>query len=241
MIDDFIEVGTVQEIWRYPVKSMAGERLDAARVSWYGLDGDRRAAFVRDDNHSGFPWLTARQAPELVRYQPFYANPTQPDEAALQVKTPDGRILPLDSAELREELAELYGRSVSPMRIKRGIFDTLTLSLMSRATAQALDAVTDFPLDYRRFRQNIIIETFDGRPFAEEDWLGQVLIIGEARIRLNRPISRCQMINVDPDTAVRNTAVLQMVAQTRNNHVGIGCTPETPGLIRVGDTIKLAN
>ncbi|HID51069.1 MAG TPA: MOSC domain-containing protein, partial [Anaerolineae bacterium] len=81
----------------------------------------------------------------------------------------------------------------------------------------------------------------DGRPFAEEDWLGQVLIIGEARIRLNRPISRCQMINVDPDTAVRNTAVLQMVAQTRNNHVGIGCTPETPGLIRVGDTIKLAN
>lgn len=113
MIDDFIEVGTVQEIWRYPVKSMAGERLDAARVSWYGLDGDRRAAFVRDDNHSGFPWLTARQAPELVRYQPFYANPTQPDEAALQVKTPDGRTLPLDSAELREELAGLYGRSAN--------------------------------------------------------------------------------------------------------------------------------
>lgn len=219
---------------------MAGEKLNEAHVYWYGLDGDRRAAFVRNDNRSGFPWLTARQVPKMVRYQPFYTDPAAAEEAALQVTTPDGRTLPLDAADLQDELAGLYGRPVSLIRIKRGVFDSLTLSLMSRATAEALDEMVDFPLDYRRFRQNIIIETFDGRPFAEEDWIGSALSIGEARLRLNRPISRCQMINVDPDTAVRHTAVLQMVAQTRQNNVGIGCTPEAPGLIRVGDTIKLA-
>lgn len=232
-----MEIGRVKEIWRYPVKSMAGESLEEAHISWHGLDGDRRAAFVRGDNHSSFPWLTARQVAELVRYRPFYRDPDDVRNSPLLVETPGGRRLALDDAALQAELAALYGRDISLIRIKRGVFDSLPLSLMSTATVAALDERLDFALNGRRFRQNIIIETFDGRPFAEESWVGSALTIGEVQVWLNQRIERCQMINVDPDTAVRSSATLKLVAQTRNNCVGVGCTPQSTGRIQVGDLV----
>jgi uncharacterized protein YcbX len=66
-----IEIGHVEAIFRYPVKSMGGERLDAANLGWHGLDGDRRLAFRRIDDRSGFPWLTASKLPELLLFAPL--------------------------------------------------------------------------------------------------------------------------------------------------------------------------
>jgi hypothetical protein len=60
-------IGQVEGIFRYPVKSMAGEPLETATLGWHGLDGDRRLAFRRLDDRSGFPWLTAGRLPDLVR------------------------------------------------------------------------------------------------------------------------------------------------------------------------------
>lgn len=234
-----VEVGRVKEIWRYPVKSMAGERLEAAHVSWHGIDGDRRAAFVRGDNRTGFPWLTARQVPALLQYRPRYTDPAGVLASPVRVQTPDGRDLPLDAPELQAELAQAYGRDVSLIRIKRGIYDTFNVSIVSAATLAALAASLDLPPDGRRWRQNVIIETAHGRAFAEEAWVGQVLAIGPVRLRLNQRIPRCQMVNLDPDTAVRDPRVLKLVAQKRDECVGVGCTPETTGIIRVGDTIRL--
>ena len=69
-------VGRVAGLWRYPVKSMAGEELDGAEVSWHGLAGDRRWAFIRAGQvRSGFPWLTIRERPELAHYRPRFADP----------------------------------------------------------------------------------------------------------------------------------------------------------------------
>lgn len=238
-MNEFLEVGRVREIWRYPVKSIAGEQLEQVFVSWHGLDGDRRAAFVRGDDHSSFPWLTARQVPELVRYRPYYSQPGEVRNSLLMVQTPHGKSLPLESDELQAELAKLYGRDISLIRISRGVFDSLPVSLMSTATVKALDDNLDFALDRRRFRQNLIIETFDGRPFAEESWVGSGLTVGEVQLWLNEPIPRCQMINVDPDTAVRSSATLKLVAQTRDTCAGVGCTPQSTGRIRVGDLVTL--
>ncbi len=236
---DFWEVGIVKEIWRYPVKSMAGEQLAAAEVNWHGINGDRRAAFVRSDNHSGFPWLTGRQVPELNQYRPRYTNLADVINSDMVVDTPDGRTLPLDSPDLLAELATLYGREISQMRIKRGIFDSLTLSVMSAASALALAEAAHIPPDMRRWRQNIIIETTDGRAFAEEEWIGQSLVIGDVTIQLNQRIPRCVMVNVDPATAAKDAHVLKMVATQRDNCVGIHGTPQTTGTIRVGAVVKL--
>src|SRR6185312_2990048 len=66
-----MELGRISAIFRYPVKSMAGELLDVARLSWHGIEGDRRLAFRRLTDKSGFPWLTASKLPQVLLYKPL--------------------------------------------------------------------------------------------------------------------------------------------------------------------------
>jgi hypothetical protein len=84
-------VGRVAALWRYPVKSMAAEALDGVEVSWHGLAGDRRWAFIRPGQvPSGFPWLTIRERPELARYRPRFTEPDRPNASPVLVGTPGG-------------------------------------------------------------------------------------------------------------------------------------------------------
>ncbi|MBE2225152.1 MAG: MOSC domain-containing protein [Anaerolineae bacterium] len=228
------EVGVVKALYRYPVKSMRGESLMATNVGWHGLDGDRRYAFVRGDVVSSFPWLTGRQVPDMLRYAPRYTDPADVKRSEVLVETVNGRSLPVTSPELLAELAGLYGAEVSLINIGRGAFDSIPLSVMSTATAEALGA------DFRRFRQNIVIETVSGKPFAEEEWVGQALVFGDGvRIRLNQRIPRCVMVNLDAETAVSDPAILKTIAQTRDNCVGVHASTEVPGRIAVGDVVWL--
>ncbi|MEA2432450.1 MAG: uncharacterized protein QOI19_2923, partial [Thermoleophilaceae bacterium] len=76
------EVGRVVGLWRYPVKSMAAEELDEVEVSWHGLAGDRRWAFVRDGlERSGFPWFTIRERSDMWQYRPSFLDPGNPDRS----------------------------------------------------------------------------------------------------------------------------------------------------------------
>ncbi|MCB8984755.1 MAG: MOSC domain-containing protein [Ardenticatenaceae bacterium] len=235
MTEKFQDVGIVKALYRYPVKSMRGEALAEAQVYWHGLEGDRRYAFVRGDRpDSSFPWLTGREIPEMLLYTPQFTYPADVRNSGIAVQTPNGRSLPITSPDLQAELAQAYGHDVRLIHIGRGVFDSLPLSVMSTATAAALNA------DFRRFRQNIVLETAGGRPFLEESWLDRALHFASgARIRLNRRIPRCVMVNVDPETAVKDPALLRLVAQTRDNCVGVHASTEQPGTIRVGDVVRL--
>ncbi len=234
MDQHIVEVGIVKALYRYPVKSMQGESLEKSNVYWHGLDGDRRYAFVRGDIHSSFPWLTGRQVADMLRYTPHFTDPADVVNSPLMVTTPNGRLLPVTSPDLLAELTAAYGGDVQLINIGRGAFDSLPLSIMSMASANAVGA------DARRFRQNMLIETQNGKPFAEEEWVGSALIIGEkTRIRLNRRIARCVMVNLDPETAVSDPSILKTVVQTRDNCMGVHASTEVPGSIAVGDVIRL--
>lgn len=244
MREEFREVGVVKQLYRYPVKSMRGEPLAVAQVLRDGLAGDRRYAFVREDAlDSGFPWLTARQIPQMVQYRPAFSDPDDPDSPLL-VETPNGRSLPLDSADLLYELAEAYGRMAELVRLDEGTFDSMPISLMSLASAAAMNA------DIRRFRQNILIETGSGEPFVEENWLGQTLVFSSgARIRLQKRIKRCSVVTVDPETAVIQSNLLKIInarregreAQEGRTCLGVYASVEREGPIRVGDRVRLLN
>ena len=92
-------VGRVAGLWRYPVKSMAPEELDSVEVSWHGLAGDRRWAFIRAGQvRSGFPWLTIRVHPELAHYRPRFTEPGRPNVSPTRVRTPSGRARTLSLA-----------------------------------------------------------------------------------------------------------------------------------------------
>jgi uncharacterized protein YcbX len=85
-----MEIGQVEAIYRYPVKSMAGERLEDADLGWYGLEGDRRLAFRRVDDRSGMPWLTASKLPDLLLFAPQRYNDGAQGDLPTHVRTPDG-------------------------------------------------------------------------------------------------------------------------------------------------------
>ena len=104
-----IEIGRVRELVRYPVKSMAGVPAESAHLGWHGLAGDRRFAFRRIGDGSGFPWLSASRFAGLLRYQPCGLDESGPEPLPTRVRTPDGVEVDIRSEALREEIAGGWG------------------------------------------------------------------------------------------------------------------------------------
>ena len=105
-----VEIGRIQAIYRYPVKSMAGESLEGLHMDWHGLDGDRRFAFRRTAEKGGFPWLSASKLPAMILYQPIREESAEDKNLPTHVITPDGNVLPIRSDELRDEIMRLSMR-----------------------------------------------------------------------------------------------------------------------------------
>lgn len=95
-------------------------------------------------------------------------------------------------------------------------------------------------IDYRRFRPNLLLSLKDKIPFAEENWFGKRLKIGqEVEIQLNRHCERCMIITVDPDSAERNASLLKTIVKERNNFFGVYASVVKTGDIQVGDDVFL--
>src|SRR6185503_2474394 len=166
-----IHVGQVREIVRYPIKSMAGTATESTFLGWHGLEGDRRFAFRRMEDDGGFPWLSASRLPQLLLYQPIGIDESTGEPLPTHVRTPDGSDVELRSAQLRTEISERLGSSVELMKLKHGIFDEATISVISLATIAGIGREVGLDLDRRRFRANIVLETEDSDPFLEDDWV----------------------------------------------------------------------
>jgi uncharacterized protein YcbX len=241
-----VRVGRIVGLWRYPVKSMAAEALPEVEVSWHGLAGDRRWAFVRENVvESGFPWLTLRDRNDMNRYRPQFVDPLRPDTSATQVATPSGALLDVTDPALARELAPGGARLI---RQARGIFDTFPLSLVTTQSIAHLSWKVGTALDVQRFRPNFLVEMEDDAPFAEDSWVGSTLRIGGnggmgepggMRLRLDKRDGRCLVITLDPATAERDPAILRTVARDHENGFGVYGTTVRPGPVAVGDAVFL--
>lgn len=250
-----IVVGRVAELWRYPVKSMAGEPLQESDVARHGVAGDRRWAFIRPGlERSGFPWLTIREQPQLVHYRPRFADPAHPDRSQTLVRTPAGAELDVVDPALAADL----GEGVRVIKQDRGVFDTAPLSLISRQTLASLSALAGASLTALRFRPNLVIDVApeaedleapgalegpEAARFPEDHWIGAVLHVGDAAsgllLRIDQRDQRCVMVNVDPATGERNPAVLRAIASQRQACLGVYATTVRPGRVTVGDPVTL--
>lgn len=237
------ELGRINAFFRYPVKSMAGELLEVARVGWHGLEGDRRLAFRRLNDKSGFPWLTASKLPQLLCYQPFGRDGHTAEPLPTHVRAPDRKEYELRSSELREEVSRRYGSDVELMNLKHGIFDEASISVISLSTVRGIERECGRDLDLRRFRPNIVIETDSVEPFAEDIWVGRTLMFGEgnsgAAVRVTMKDERCVMVNLDPDTAESDSRVMKTVVRLNGNYAGVYGTVVRVGELRVGQVVTL--
>jgi uncharacterized protein YcbX len=230
------EVGRVVGVLRYPVKSMAPDPVSSTEVSWHGVAGDRRWAFVREHGQpSGFPWLTIRENPGLVRYRPRFVDPQRPNGSPVVVATPTGDELDVADPALAAEL----GAGVRALKLDRGTFDALALSLITAQSINALEVLVGRPLEAGRFRPNVLIDA-GGGAFPEDAWSGCTLRIGDALVRVDRRDQRCVVVNVDPATAQRDPIVFSTIARHREARLGVYATTVRPGRVAVGDTVVIA-
>ncbi len=232
-----IEIGQVEAIFRYPVKSMGGERLEVAQMGWHGIEGDRRFALRRVDDRGGFPFLTAGKLPELVLFSP------QGGEPPTHVRTPEGRDMPIFSAELAAEVGRRYGAPVEMMQFKHGIFDDACISVIASETVCEIARLAGVSPDVRRFRANVVVRLTRRSAFQEDEWVGGVLSFGEGNdapsIAVTMRDVRCAMVNLDPDSAKPTPEVLKAVVRANENNAGVYGTVTRIGRVAVGQSIFL--
>jgi hypothetical protein len=213
----------VEELWRYPVKSMRGERLDSADVAVDGLAGDR---LVHVRERSGRV-VTSRYRPRLLGLN----GTLGPDGEPLV----DGE--PWTSAEVLAKVRAVTAPDVELIRF-HGVdhgqrYDVLPLTVLTDGMAKAVG------VDHRRFRPNILIGGVE--ELTESRWPGSYLKIGDALIGVRKRRSRCVMTTFDPDSLEQDPSVLKRVVSSFAGTVALDCWVEAPGRIGVGDRVEVVS
>ncbi len=258
-------VGKVDSLWRYPVKSMHGEEVPEIFVGFSGVFGDRLFAFKNTVAPVGFPYLTGRETHAMLTYRPRFRHPDKTaapanaseaqklapglnpvpadaDDLALDVETPDGKVLPIDDAALLRLLRRSDQDVLTLLRSDKAITDCRPVSLLSLQTARQLADEVGIALDKRRFRANIYLDLDDASGFAEDSFVGRRVRIGsQVEIWVLERDPRCQMITLDPDTGAPSPVILRNVAQAHDGKAGVYGAVLAEGTIRQGDTIELLN
>jgi uncharacterized protein YcbX len=235
-----IELGKIEAIFRYPVKSMRGEPLETATLGWHGLDGDRRFALRRLAERGGFPWLTAGKLPDLIQFTP---QRREDGDAPTHVLTPEGQELPLFGEALAAEIARRWGSPVEMMQLKHGIFDEGAVSVITTKTADEVCRLAGTRSDIRRFRPNIVVRSTRAVPFEEDEWVGGLLTFGAAddapAVAVTMRDERCAMLNIDPDGGASAPEMMKAVVRANQNNAGIYASVTRIGRLAVGQPLLL--
>lgn len=230
----------VRALWRYPVKSMGGERLDSAAVLNTGIEGDR--AFGLRDLETGLV-LTARRQPELL-----FASASW-DEGSVRIDLPDG-----SSTDSEADLSNWLGKPVelvaggslvgtfeNPMDVENdadwvewtGPSDSFHDSERNRVSLVSDSTLGRWP--EQRFRKNIVCEGA-----GEDDLVDSAISVGSTTFDVVKRVARCVMVTRPQPGIDRDLDVLKTINRERDATLGIGMTVATPGMIAVGDTVTPA-
>ncbi len=258
-------IGTVESLWRYPVKSMRGEAMTESFMGFSGFYGDRCFAIKNSAARKGFPYLNANAQQKMLQYRPQFRYPerammppnlteaasiapgitplnAEPDDLILDVVTPSGAVIAIDNPALIELLGEgLRGENhLSLLRSDRALTDCRPVSLISLQTIRQIEAEVRIPVDKRRFRANIYLDFSSESGFAEDKLVGRRLRIGaSAEIMVLERDPRCKMISLDPDTGEHNPEILRQVAKAHEAFAGVYCAVLVEGRLTKGDSIEL--
>lgn len=236
-------IGQIENVARYPVKSMAGIEMEHSSLGWHGLVGDRRFGVRQVKNNSGFPWLSASKMPELLLYHPCDFDESHSELLPTRVQTPCDDLHEISGDRLRHEIGERIGCNIEFMTLKHGIFDDAPVSVVASTTISHVCEQAGIASDHRRFRANIVVNLDEPAPFAEDDWVGRVIAFGKDHpapaIYVTKRDVRCKMIGLDPDTAEHDPTVLKAAVDLNENNAGVYGTVVCTGTINFGDSVFL--
>jgi len=222
----------ITHLWRYPVKSLGGEPLQATSLDRGGMPFDRSYRLVDEvEGREGKP-LTARQLPKLLS---FKASATA--GGGVRVAAPDGATIDAGD-ELAVMLRSKFDRALRVEAVSFGaypFFDDSDLLVINAASVRALGEEMSLPVTALRFRPSILLDGDDATPYIEDDWVGRSFAAGTAEIAITQRNIRCVFTNIDPDTCEVNPDVLRHIAERHEQCFGVYARVAKPGTISVGD------
>ncbi len=221
----------VDQLWRYPVKSVGGERLAVATVGSLGIDGDRTVAVL--DERDEVTW--AGEIPALMLLRAVTSA-----SGAIDVVLPDGERFRTDAPDADDRLSAAVQAKVTlaghqPDRPHAALHVVTTTALRSLSLA-----LPDSVIDPTRFRPNLVLDDAvdDGTGYPEHGWIGRRLAIGALRLRFTEGCDRCVVTTKETPTVPHDRAVLRWVAREVGNTLGVYAAVETSGPVRVGDEAR---
>lgn len=231
-------VARIAELWRYPVKSMRGEQVDALDLLPDGIAHDRRYAVESSGAPLGKPLLTGRERATMLLQRAMVVD----DQVLVELATGtrydigDPALLPAFEALLG------HGHALSIVRSEAPLTDCRPIALLSSDTVAQLSAELQRPVDARRFRANIVLSfNHVERGFAEDALVGQTLRLGQtAMLRVTERDPRCRIVTLDPATAEADPTLMKHLDRRHDGRLGIYGTTVAPGPLRVGDPVTVA-
>lgn len=208
----------VEELWRYPIKSLKGEKIQDAQITPNGIPGDREIVVL----NAGGRIVTSRSRPKLLALKGELGSDGVPTINGFK----------WDSEEAGELVNAAVGEPAQLLRVPQPQgFDVLPLLI-------ATDGTTGFlKINHRRLRPNILLAGIPG--LEERDWPGRVIKIGDARIKAVKLRARCVMTTFDPDTQEQDKSVLVRILRDLDGTAALDCSVIEPGTIRVGDAAEI--
>jgi uncharacterized protein len=232
-------VGVVAELWRYPVKSMLGERCEMVELDSRGVLGDRLWAVRDGEGKLGSGKNTRR----FRRIDGLFGFRARHDGAVPVVTFPGGREVRGDDPRIDEQLRSALRRVDVGLSRESAIshFDEAPLHLVTDASlAWLAAAVTDAAVDARRLRPNLVIATGQPAGLAEDAWVGRTVRIGQsAVVELTHRTERCVMVNNAQDGLPHSSQVLRAVAEGNGLSLGVYATVIQAGTVYLGDAIEM--
>ncbi len=232
-------VGRVRALFRYPVKSTAGQALEMAAVTEKGLAGDRRWAAYTDDGGVASGKRTRRFRP-VIGLMDWSSAVEDGDDVPVLI-SPHGARYRVDTSAACDALQAAFGHRLT-LRPESTVqhHDESPLHLLTTSSLAAVEDLVGAPVDQRRFRANIIIDTGDVPGFLEDDWIDAELAVGtEVTLDVGPGMTRCVMVDQSPSGVAADRKVLRSLGVHHDTQLGVQARPTRTGTLRVGDVVSL--
>jgi uncharacterized protein YcbX len=263
-------MNAVAAVWRYPVKSMMGEELSATEITPGGILGDRQFAVMDSATMKLAGAKNPRKWGNFFYFRAAYVEPPSPGSnlPAVWVTMPDGSVVRSDRPDIATRLSAALGRDVDLVTRSSGgastaeefltdtdgpdpvtdfelptgtFFDAATVHLLTTATLDRLRSLyPEGRFEPRRFRPNIIVSADPADGFAENDWVGRTVAIGEqVRLHITGPCGRCVMTTLPQGDLPKDSGILRTAARHNEARVGVYADVLAGGTIRRGDPVTV--
>lgn len=249
-------LGTVAALWRFPVKSMLGERLEHAEITDQGLLGDRAFALFDRETGKRVSAVNVRQYPNLFQFSARFSRPPRLGEPVppVVIELPGGTSVESGDPAANRAISEQLRRDVELVRADTGDgphHDAYPVSVLTNSTLRQMNELQpESNFDARRFRMNVIVECAESG-FPENDWVGSAVAVGErARLEVVLPDARCIMTTLAQEDLPRDRTILaglvkhnrlQIGDKGRYPCAGVYARVLTPGAVRHGDAVAVTS